>query len=157
MAGEADASGVGYVGFKSSVEPAGAGSLVGLYYHSPKPIASITGLKDFPSFYREVTGKAPEGEKWALLRTVYLAVGVFLQSMWAPPGTPDEAVAALHAGYLGLMNDAEFKAEATQRFGAPLDFVTPEEGVATVNDLLNDPDPKMVESLNAYIAAGSGK
>ena len=155
LSGEADATGIGYVGYKTTVESAGAGKLFGLYYHSLKPSPSIKDLMDFPSFYQKVKGKPPEGPDWVLLRSVYLAIGVFLQSMWAPPGTPEEAIQALRAGYRGLMGDAAFQEMAVKTFGGPVDFATIEEGEAVVRELLAKPDPVLVKRLKEYIAAGS--
>lgn len=155
MSGETDASSVGYVGFKSSVEPAGEGELVGLYYHALEPRPSIEDLMDFPSFYEKIHGEAPSGEEWEMLRFVYLATGVFLQSLWAPPGTDEEAIAALEAGYASMMADPELAQITTDRLGAPIEFVPTETGRQTVRELFENTPPELVESLQAYVASGS--
>lgn len=155
LSNETQASGLGYVGFKSSVEPAGEGQLVGLYYHALEPIPSIDDLMDFPSFYEAVKGEAPSGEEWELLRTVYLAIGVFLQSMWAPPGTDEAAIEALRAGYESMMQDEELQKLAIERLGGPLDFVPVEQASAAINELLNETSPEVIERLKAYIASGN--
>lgn len=153
LSGETDASGVGYVGFKTSVEPVGEGNLVGLYHHSLEPRASITDILDFPSFYKEVKGEAPSGEKWELLELTYLATGVFLQSLWAPPGTDEKALEALARGYESMMKDEDLQREAVERLGGNLDFVPIETGAATVQRLLVETTPETVKKLEAYIAA----
>ncbi len=154
LSGEVQASGLGYVGFKSSVEPAGEGALIGLYYHSLEPMASIDDMMDFPSFYEQVRGEPPSGEEWELLRVAYLATGVFLQSMWAPPGTDEEALEALRRGYASMIEDPALQAEAERIIGTRIDFVTTEQGEQTVQDLLVDTSAETVERLQAYIAAG---
>ena len=157
LSNEAQITSIGYTEYVSAVEPGAKadGSLIGLWYHSLTPRVSIAGMMDFPTVYEKIKGQKPAGEHWELLRTVYLATGVFLQAMMAPPKTPEAALKALAAGYEGLMKDEEFQKLSLKSFGARTDFITSAEGTKTIIELLGSPDQKVVERLNAYIQAGS--
>jgi len=154
MAREVDAAGIGYVAYKNTVKPAAGDEVVGLFLHNLQPRASVPDVMDFPSFYKKVKGEEPSGPKWEMLRTVYLATGVFFQSMWAPPGTPEEVVADLRTGFNALMEDQEFQAMTMKTLGMPIEFVGAEQGSKIVSELLDNPDPELVKNITEYIASG---
>ena len=95
------------------------------------------------------------GEKAEMLDTIYLATGVFLHALFAPPGTDPEALKALKIGYDRLMKDEEFQKFAMKTFNIPIDFVTQEEGEAAIQKLLGKPDKAKIDKLKAYISEGS--
>ena len=163
--GEIDVASTGITSYRSFVEPTLVknGSAIGLYYHpginangTLKKIPSITDMPDFVTFFEQVKGHPPSGPKWELLSWIYKITSELTQSILGPPGTPDEAVMAMRKGYLGLIRDKDYIKSATEKFGAPLSFVMPEEGEKIILSL-RETDPKTVESLKAYIQSSGGK
>jgi hypothetical protein len=118
-------------------------------------VKSITDVPHFPAFYEKVKGKKLEGEKAEILDTVYLATGVFLHALFAPPGTDPEALKALRIGYERLMKDEEFQKFAMKSFNIPIDFVSIEEGEEAIQKLLGKPDKAKIDRIQAYINEGS--
>lgn len=53
-----------------------------------------------------------------------------------------------------MMADEELQEEAVRLMGGRLDFVSIEQGAQTVQELLGETSPELVEKLQAYIAAG---
>lgn len=157
LSGEAGLTSIGYSEFKASIEPTAVakGDIMGLWYHSRGAVPSIKDVAHFPAFYEKVKGQKLSGEKGEMLDTIYLATGVFLHALFAPPGTDPEALKALKIGYERLMKDEEFQKFAMKTFNIPIDFVTTEEGEAAIQKLLGKPDKAKIERLQAYINEGS--
>ena len=157
LSGEAGLTSIGYSEFKASIEPTAVakGDIMGLWYHSRGAVPSIKDVAHFPAFYEKVRGQKLAGEKAEMLDTIYLATGVFLHALFAPPGTDPEALKALKIGYDRLMKDEEFQKFAMKTFNIPIDFVTQEEGEAAIQKLLGKPDKAKIDKLKAYISEGS--
>ena len=131
--------------------------LFAAYYH-PRVVdgavvtdPTVRNIPDFASYYRKATGKNPSGSKWELLKSVYTLTSGLSQSIFAPPGTPPEAVKALRIGYAKLLNDPDFAAFATKRFGGPLAFLPTKDGQAIIDALANT-NQETVAALKAFIA-----
>lgn len=111
---------------------------------------------DVPCFidlYQEIHGEMPSGDVWDTLDWyVNLAAKVTFLAL-APPGTPEEAVNDLRAGYYAAAADPELQALFVERTGLPVEFVPIEEGPDALQSL-SDVPANIIATLNTYIESG---
>lgn len=111
---------------------------------------------DIPCFvdlYQEIHGEMPSGEVWDTLDWyVGLAARVTFLAL-APPGTPEEAVAALREGFDKAAADPELQEIFIERSGVPMDFVPVSDGIAALNSLGSVPQ-SIRDTLQHYIETG---
>lgn len=111
---------------------------------------------DIPCFvdlYEEIHGEPPSGQLWVTLDWfVELAAKVTFLAL-APPGTPEEAVAALREGFYEAAADEELQQVFIERSGLPVDFVPVAEGPAALEVLANTSD-EIKATLKEYVETG---
>ena len=70
------------------------------------------GVPGFPDFYRKAKGSGPTGRLWDIYRINLAVDSAMLRTVVLPPGSSQEAVAALRRATERLNGDAEFAKEA---------------------------------------------
>jgi len=70
------------------------------------------GVPGFPDFYRKAKGASPSGRLWDIYRINLAVDSAMLRTVVLPPGSSQEAVAALRRATERLNGDAEFAKEA---------------------------------------------
>lgn len=107
----------------------------------------------FVDLYQEIHGALPSGDVWDTLDWyVNLAAKVTFLAL-APPGTPQEAVRDLRAGFYAAAADPDLQAIFVERSGLPVDFVPIEDGPAALQSL-SDVPAHIIDTLNRYIESG---
>lgn len=95
----------------------------------------ITEMPAYPDLYREIHGKLPSGPEWNALNWLIQQFGDLAFAMFAPPGTPPAALAALRKGYDAAMADPGLIEHAVKTTGLPYDPVSAEKGTAVLASL----------------------
>jgi hypothetical protein len=113
----------------------------------------VNDMPPFPDLYKEVHGRMPSGPAWDALNWLTNQIGEMTFVGLAPPGTPDEALAALRKGYEAASNDPEFIEQSTVMNGLPYSFVGVERGTAIFRSLA-EVTPEVVATLRQTIEAG---
>ena len=123
-----------------------SGKVTALWYHpvfdingNPATSSAFPGVSSFVDVYRQVHGKAPSGPDWEAYKWYASVPASMSMSVFAPPGTPKAAVAALRKGHAATTRDKEYNASMTKRIGAPLRFISVEQGRQLLNSYRNVP------------------
>lgn len=107
----------------------------------------------FQELYETIKGGQPSGDVWQTLDWyVGLAARVTFLAL-APPGTPEDAVAALREGFDKAALDSELQALFIERSGVPVEFVPLDEGRAALASLGSVPEV-VKTTLRDYIESG---
>ncbi len=121
-----------------------AGKVMVLWYHptfdtngNPEPSPAFPGETSFVDVYKQVRGKAPSGPEWDAYKWYLTVAAGTSMSMFAPPGTPKDAVAALRKGHAATTTDKKYVAAMTKRIGAPLRFISVEQGLKVMKTYRN--------------------
>jgi hypothetical protein len=143
-----------------SMEAVRSGEMMGLFYLAYvdengdiQKNPHIDELVTFPEFYQQIHGRMPAGRRWEALNWLVGLVSRLGLVVFAPPGTPAEALAELRASYLRACDDPELQRTSLQRFGIPYGCVDYETGRAIISSLVNV-DPAIVEELRLAVPAG---
>ena len=139
LAGEVQAANMGYIGyhlfFKNGIIKEGKG--VALWYNSSfdaagNPVKNSKvkdkNLKPFHEVYKSVHGKLPSGNLWEAYKWYNTALSSMTQTVFAPPGTPKEAVEALRKGFYTTANDPNYHVPEAKRIGIGINFISLERG-----------------------------
>lgn len=104
--------------------------------------------------YKATSGKAapPASPEWNAMKWL-LRMGTLSQTLWAPPGTPKEAVADLRTGFWKTVKSKEFLDLYYANYGAPMDY-TDEKTVLSVVGSVEDASPEIRDFFKAYIKTG---
>jgi len=112
----------------------------------------ITEMPAFPDLYREIHGKLPSGPEWDAFNWLIQQFGDLAFAMFAPPGTPPAALAALRTGYSAAMSDPGLVEHAVKTTGLPYDPVSAEKGKAVLA-ALSTVSPEIVATVRRSIDA----
>jgi len=109
-----------------------------------------TAFPDYPALVEF----ARNDQERALLNLV-VSQGQVGKSLAAPPGVPDDVLAALRAGYEAMMKDPDFLADAQKR---KLDLLPASAGeLAAVITATLDSDPKAIAQLVEVVEAAAAQ
>ncbi|MEM6727670.1 MAG: hypothetical protein AAF618_04145 [Pseudomonadota bacterium] len=112
------------------------------------------GVLRVDELYAELNdGAMPEGQLWeafALLQTLSNNMGL---SAWLPPGSPQEAVDALRAGWYAMPEDEEFRQAHREAFNREVSFLPLEQALFTQATIGTVSD-EMRDFFKAYIEEG---
>ncbi len=121
-----------------------AGKVMALWYHptfdsdgNPETVPAFPGETSFVDVYTQARGKAPSGPEWDAYKWYVNVAASTSMSMFAPPGTPAAAVAALRKGHAATTRDKKYIAAMTKRIGAPLRFISVERGLEVLKTYRN--------------------
>ena len=163
MANEVQAANSGsigyYVFFKDTMLK--DGSAIALWSHpnfdkagNVVKAASFPGVPSFEEVYREVHGKTPSGPLWKTYRWYSQVLGNTTLSVFAPPGTPAEQVAALRKSYGATAADpAYFEPEKKRLGGAGVHFISLDEAL-NIQKTFRDVDPEVLATLKEMTRVG---
>ncbi len=113
------------------------------------------GISSLVDIYRLAhDGKYPSGPAWDVVKWLQLVLGNLAIAVFAPPGTPADAIAELRTSFDATRNDPAYIKEAAEQ-GA-LSFSTVEEGEKIVKSLPHT-DPNVILSLRKIIAAADDR
>ena len=71
--------------------------------------ATVPDLPTVPEVYQQLHKRAPSGEVWQAYLSFMAAGFAYQKALWAPDGTPREALDALYQGARQLIESPEFK------------------------------------------------
>lgn len=166
LSGEVSIIGMNYgtyaAAMKSALVDQGPGMLFiefPAYDADGKPVPSQVlvdlGVPTLQQLYEEIHGSAfPTDTQEAKALQLVEGLSSMGLSVWLPEGAPDDALAALRAGWEALPSDPEFIAAHEQAFGKPVGFLEYEQAVAAQQGVAGV-DPEMVTFLDQFIAAGA--
>lgn len=112
------------------------------------------GLPCFVDLYQEVHGEMPSGPVWDALDWYAGVAGKLTFLALAPPGTPEEALEPLRAAFDMAAADEELQQVFIERSGLPVDFVSREDGRATLRSL-GDVSDETRTVLSDYVESGT--
>lgn len=164
QSGEANIAVTGFANYSSRLaNPVKEGKMLGMWYYpyldsSDEPIKAeaITDMPDFIEVYRKLKGKNPEGPAWEALKMILEFRSVATNMAMMPPDTDEAAVDILRKGWAEMMMSEEIKVRQNKVLGYTVESVP----LSVTNDKLQSldaVDPKRIENLKAYIAAGARK
>lgn len=120
------------------------GEALALWYHSdfdangnPMTNPTVTEFRAYHEVYKNVHGKLPSGPKWDAYKWFRTIVAQMTLSVFAPNGSPQEAVKALRAGYAGMMNDPAYQVEVKKLTGIPMTFTPLDTGLKVLATFKN--------------------
>ena len=120
------------------------GEVLALWYHPPVDLSGnplkidvFPGVKSFVDVYEEVHGKKPSGPLWETYKWYRAVPGGTSMAVFAPPGSPKEAVEILRKSYQATAEDSDYLAESTKQMGAPLRFISLEQGIKVMKTFRN--------------------
>jgi putative tricarboxylic transport membrane protein len=151
LANEVQAAASGHIGyyvfFKDNEIK--SGKVTALWYHPPidaqgNPVqVNVFGkTKSFAEIYRQIRGEMPSGPLWEAYKWQASVPAAMSQTVFAPPGTPKAAVAALRKGHAATTRDKKYLAALTKKMGAPLRFLDLEQGLGLIANFRTI-DPKV--------------
>ncbi len=108
------------------------------------------GIPSFDAVYRQLKGKDPSGPEWELFKFMQILTGNMLFAAFAPPGTPDAALAELRTAFTATTKDSAYLKDAA-KFGE-IQFATVEEGLGVIDSLRNT-SPAILKAVNDFIAS----
>jgi tripartite-type tricarboxylate transporter receptor subunit TctC len=103
--------------------------------------------------YRDAYGKEPSGIEWDTLDLAVKLYASIAQLVAAPPKTPAAVVDELSQGFYATMDDKNFQAEFTKRFGYTA-LPTKRDDARKTMDALKDIEPRLVQHFKKHIDAG---
>ncbi len=146
--------------YRSIVEPTmvKTGIATALYYTDRvtpegdvETSADVPELPSFTQLYKKLYGTAPSGIKYEALKVANISSGNLQRQMLVPPGTPEEAIAALRKGVEGVVEDPKFIADAkkTMKF-VPVTAIG-KKGEQLFRKVVDAP-PEIIDFINKFIA-----
>ena len=123
-----------------------SGEAIALWYHptfdidgniEPRSGAFPPNVKSFVEVYEEVHGKKPSGPMWEAYKWYSMVPAGMSMSVFAPPGTSEEAVADLRKGHLATTKDPAYVKPLIKRFGAETRWVSLEQGLNVLKTYRN--------------------
>ena len=143
-----------------SADAVQSGEMMGLFYFAYvdkngniRKSPYIDELPTFAEFYEQIYGNMPSGRRWEALNWLVGLVSRLGFVLFAPPGTPEEALTELREAHAKACNDPELQGVAKKRFGIPYTCVGLETGQEIINSLVNV-KPSIVEELRIAVPAG---
>jgi len=143
-----------------AAEAVQSGEMMGLFYlayvddnGNIQKNPYVDELVTFSEFHQQIHGRMPSGPRWEALNWLVGLVSRLGLVVFAPPGTPAEAVAELRESYLRACDDPELQRASLARFGIPYGCVDFETSRAIIDSLVNV-DPAIVEELRLAVPAG---
>ncbi len=136
-------------GYRSIVEPGlvAKGEAIPLFYDpgwngtryaTPAQVRGLN-MKPFNEFFKEATGREPQGKAWDIYRHILAINGAMQRMVVMPPGVPKAAMEALRSAVAKLETDKEFAADAEKSVGFVPDYEASENVQAEVNRALSVP------------------
>jgi tripartite-type tricarboxylate transporter receptor subunit TctC len=113
-------------------------------------------VPDIPTFYelyKAKFGKAPSGNEWDLYQNLAGLLSQALRALALPPGSPDEAVAELRAGFAAMLKDDAFWSDARKGLGETVSFTSGEKTQKAFENQLGASDD-LKKFLVSYIKEG---
>lgn len=117
------------------------------------PDAEGIPAKMFPDFLKEVKGGLPGGDLWEAYRLINSVGTVFLRVLAMPPNTPREAVTAIQAALVKMVDDPDYRAEALAAIKFVPRYVVDEKTEKLYRAKLS-PEPRLREFIHRYVEAG---
>lgn len=99
---------------------------------------TATNAVDIPTGHavvQEVNADGVGSEAWGVMMVQALASNISNQ-IWAPAGTPDEAIAILSQGFVDATSDPEFLTQHEERFGLPAEWTDAATARAIIDSIL---------------------
>lgn len=112
----------------------------------------ITEMPAHPDLYRQIHGKLPSGPEWDAFNWLVQQFGDVAFALFAPPGTPAPALAALRKGFQAALEDPELTAHAVKTHGLPYMPVFADKGKAVFAALANV-SPEILATVKRLIEA----
>ncbi len=100
----------------------------------------------FHEVYEQVHGKAPSGDKWEAYKWYRTVVAQMQFTIFAPNGSPDDAIAGLRKGFADMVASEAFQEDFIKLNGLPLTLMPFEQGQEIVNTYRNV-SPEILEVL----------
>jgi hypothetical protein len=149
--------------YRSSIEPGlvKTGEVIPVWYDPlddgeilyKSPDAEGIPALPYDQFLKQVKGELPKTELWDAYRLLNAVGTSFLRVLVMPPGTPPAEVAILQKALVDLDNDADYKADAMTTIKFVPRFLIDDKTVRLFHKTM-DPDPKLRQFLQDYIAVG---
>lgn len=137
------------------------GKAIVLWYHptfdingNPQKSRAFPNLVGFHEVYQQVHGKKPSGAIWETYQWYSTVPGGMSMTVFAPPGSPKEAVADLRKGHLATTKDKEYLASERKRLGVPIKFISLELAQKNLRTYRNV-SPEMLEVLQKMTKIGT--
>jgi hypothetical protein len=150
--------------YRSAIEPDmfASGEILPVWYDPlfkdgksyRSPATDGIPAEPFDTFVTRVQGKEPSGDMWDAYKLVTQFSTTFLYLVMMPPGSPPDAVATMQTALLRLNGDRTYRDEAKKMSGSDTEFAVGQELEARFLETMN-PDPKIRQFVEAYIAQGS--
>ena len=137
-ANEVQAGHSGYVGYYRFFRDTliKDGKAMALWYHSDfdaqgraQNNPSVTEFRSFHDVYKEVHGKLPSCPKWEAYKWMRSMEAQMSFTIFAPKGTPKEAVEALRKGFYAVPKDADYQASTQKLVGIEITFTPLAQGL----------------------------
>jgi len=142
MGNEVQALHSGYVGYNQFFKDTmmKSGEAIAVWHHTNfdadgNPQADPEASKDMPVFhdvYKEVYGTLPEGDLWEAYKWYRTVVAQMQFTVFAPEGTPEEAVKELREGYYATLSDPEFKKDFVSLNGVTMTPMPLDQGLKII-------------------------
>ena len=127
----------------------------GLRFSTPAQAKDLN-LKPFHEFFREATGRDPDGQLWKTYKQA-LAINSAMQRLVAfPPGVPKAAIEAMQQAIRKMANDPEYAADAMKAVGFVPDYEAGDNIQSEVVNALTIPEEDR-NFIADYIARGQMK
>ena len=127
----------------------------GVRFSTPAQAKDLT-MKPFHEFYREATGRDPEGQLWKMYKQA-LATNAAMQRLVAfPPGVPKPAIEAMREAIRKMAADPDYAADAMKTVGFVPDYEAGDNIQSEVVNALSIPAEDR-EFIADYIARGQIK
>jgi tripartite-type tricarboxylate transporter receptor subunit TctC len=110
--------------------------------------SAIPGIPTFYEIYKAHFGKEPSGPEWNIYTNLAGQIGVALRGLTLPPGSPEAAVGALRVGFVKMLKDQKFWADARKGLGESIDFTPGAETQAAFVKSLSAP-----QSFKTFLAS----
>lgn len=163
MGGEVQAVHSGFVGYNQFFKDTmiAEGEAIALWHHTNfdlegNPVADPAASEEMPAFhevYRKIHGELPSGPKWDAYRWYRTVVAQMQFTLFAPDGTPQEALEELRTGYYALAESPEFQEDFIALNGAPMTPMPLEQGLEIINTY-RDVSSEILSTLEEMGAKG---
>ncbi len=117
------------------------------------PDADGIAARMYPDFLKEMKGALPTGDLWDAWRLINSVGTVFLRVLAMPPNTPHEAVAAIQAALVQMVDDPAYRSEAMTAIKFVPRYVV-DDRTETLYRAMLSPEPRLKHFIHDYVAAG---
>jgi tripartite-type tricarboxylate transporter receptor subunit TctC len=126
-----------------------AGKAVPMWYHSDVEIPAIAPGLPARTFVKMLSGKDPAGPLWQLFQVL-----TSYRQILAPPGVPDEAVAAVRTAFQSMRKDPAFLAEYKKSVGIEPQMLTDAKSIEKAMVPWKTADEELKKFRANYIEEG---